>query len=93
MIEAVVAVVAVTAAGGTSAGLIWRDRLLRRRVKDVVIANMKSGTAFKGVLVEADGRSLILRNAEALRPGDERLIPVDGEVLVSRADVEFLQRP
>lgn len=85
--------VALTAVGGTGLTMWGRDRLMRRRMRETVVATMKSGTAFKGVLFEADGRSIVLRNAEAARPGDERLIPVDGEVLLARSDVEFLQRP
>ena len=90
--------VGLVAIGGFGAGagtvaLPWRsDRLLRRRLREPVIANMKTGIAFRGVLFEADGRSLVLRNAEAIRPGDETLTPVDGEVFLPRADVEFLQR-
>lgn len=83
----------MTTAGAGAGMWVGRDRLVRRRVKDTVVATMKSGAAFKGVLFEADGRSLILRNAEAWRPGDEQMVPVDGEVLLARADVEFLQRP
>lgn len=90
--------VAVSVAGGFGAGagaalLPWRsDRLLRQRLREPVIANMKTGIAFRGVLFEADGRSLVLRNAQAIRPGDDALTPVDGEVFLPRADVEFLQR-
>lgn len=93
MIEVALGFMALAAAGGTGFTVWGRDRLLRRRMRETVVATMKTGAAFRGVLFEADGRSLVLRNAEALRPGDESLIPVDGEVLLARSDVEFLQRP
>lgn len=83
----------VSAGSGAGVWLGSRDRLVRRRMRDTVVVTMKTGASFRGVLFEADGRSIVLRNAEALTMSDERTIPVDGEVLLARADVEFLQRP
>ena len=92
IVEVLAAGVALT--GGTLA-VAWpsRDRLLRRRLRQTVIANLKTGTAFHGVLFEVDARTMVLRNAQAHHPGDETMIPVDGELVIARADVEFLQRP
>jgi hypothetical protein len=77
--------------------LAWtggRDRLIRRRMKDTVVVTLKSGLAFKGVLFEVDGKSFVLRNALALEQGPQHEnVPVDGEVFVSRSEVEFIQRP
>lgn len=74
--------------------LLTKERLLRQRTRSTVIATLKSGMAFRGVLFEVDSRSYVLRNTEALgRPGDGTHIPVDGEVIIDRADVEFLQKP
>lgn len=71
-----------------------RDRLLRRRARQVVVVTLKSGLAFRGVLFDVDARSFVLRNAEALEQGqDGTHVPVDGEVFMSRSDVEFWQRP
>lgn len=81
-------------AGGVA--LTWpsRDRLLRRRVRETVVVTLKSGLAFKGVLFDVDARSFVLRNAEALEQGlNGGHVPVDGEVFMSRSDVEFWQRP
>jgi hypothetical protein len=94
----IAAVAATVLASGALAG-VWvphpgRDRLLRGRLRAEVIVTLRSGMAFRGVLFEADARSVVLRNAVALgRTGDGVHHPVDGEVLVARADVEFFQRP
>jgi hypothetical protein len=75
---------------------VWgaSDRLVRQRRRSTVVATLKSGAAFRGVLFDSDPRSYVLRNAEALgRPGDGVHVLVDGELCIARADVEFLQRP
>ena len=55
-----------------------------------VIVNLKSGTAFRGVVWRRRGPFIILKNAELLKDqaGGNRL---DGEVLVERDDIEFIQ--
>lgn len=81
---------------GATAAVAWpsRDRLIRQRLRDQVVVTLKSGSAFRGVLFEADARSFVLRNVEMLgRPGDGVHIPVDGELMVARSEVEFVQRP
>lgn len=55
-----------------------------------VIVNLKEGRAFSGVLWERRADFLVLRNAELRNPGAAPQ-PVDGEVLVFRADVSFIQ--
>ncbi len=63
---------------------------MRRRRRRVVVT-LKSGESFAGVLVEAR-EALVLRQTEAL--GDNRAsVPVDGEVLILRSDVSFIQVP
>lgn len=78
----------------SGAAVVWpsRDRLVRSRLRDRVIVTLKSGVAFSGVLVEADAKSFILRDAQALTPHDSP-VPVDGELVVARPDVDYLQRP
>lgn len=68
------------------------DRLIRRRIRDRVVVTLKSGSAFNGVLHEVDGRTFVLRNAKVLT-GPADAVPVDGELLVHRHDVDYLQRP
>jgi small nuclear ribonucleoprotein (snRNP)-like protein len=57
-----------------------------------VIVNLKSGTAFRGVVWRKRGSFVILRNAEILKDkaGGSR---IDGEVLVERSDIDFIQVP
>lgn len=55
-----------------------------------VIVNTQSGRAFRGVLWNQQGAYLVLRNAEISRPGVE-WAPLDGEVVIDRANVDFLQ--
>jgi small nuclear ribonucleoprotein (snRNP)-like protein len=68
-----------------------QDRLLRRRMKSEVVATLKSGAAFRGVLMDVDPRTLILRNAEILN-GEPKRVVVDGELVLSRVEVNYLQR-
>ena len=83
--------------GVAGGALFWtgaRDRLLRRRARETVVVTLKSGLAFRGVLFDVDDRSFVLRNAEALEQGvNGSHVPVDGEVVMARSDVEFWQRP
>lgn len=71
-----------------------RDRLLRERFCDKVVVTLKSGSAFSGVLFKADERALILRDTQALgvAPSGDH-VAVDGELILFRTDIDFLQRP
>lgn len=68
---------------------MW-DWLRRYPVLRVVIVNLKSGSAFRGVLWRRRGGYLVLRNATALRAGSEPAA-LDGEVAVPSENVDFLQ--
>lgn len=94
MIVAVVILAYVTSMlGWAMVTLTSRDRLIRRRMREKVIVTMKSGEAFMGVLAEADSRSFVLRDAKALTDATARPVPVDGELVLDRAQVEYMQRP
>lgn len=67
--------------------------LFRQRLHKTVIVTLKSGMAFRGALYDADPDVFVLRNAEAIEKGTSLPVAVDGEVLVLRSEVEFLQRP
>lgn len=55
------------------------------------IVNLKGGdTAFRGVMWEQRGGYLVLRNARLLK-GKGEPMPVDGEVAIPAANVEFIQ--
>lgn len=68
--------------------------ILRQHLRHKVIVNLKDGQAFSGVLFAADGDALLLRNTTGLGMAERgENIPVDGEVLILRADVAFVQIP
>mgnify|MGYP001306426884 FL=1 len=57
-----------------------------------VVVNLKSGTAFSGVVWQRRGEWLVLREAKILSDrGAKADQQVDGEVLVARADIDFIQ--
>lgn len=69
-------------------------KLLRMRLRHRCIVTLKTGDAFAGVLYDADSEALVLREAEALGAGERRTnLVVDGEVLILRGDVSYVQLP
>jgi small nuclear ribonucleoprotein (snRNP)-like protein len=64
----------------------WRDLLA-----ETVVVNLKSGKAFQGVLWSQRKDLLVLRDAVLFEHGEQT--PVDGEVLVERSNVDFVQIP
>lgn len=62
----------------------------RYPVRRRVLVNLKEGRAFSGVLWQRQADYLVLRDARLRNPGADPL-PVDGEVLIYRADVSFIQ--
>lgn len=94
---AVVAIIDVVAVVGIVMVTWWlcgrRDgSVLPGRVHQVVIVTLKSGDGYRGVLFESDRHAMVLRNTEALNPDGTRVM-VDGELIVLRADIAYLQRP
>jgi len=69
--------------------LWWRPPCLLR----VVIANLKDDPtmAIRGVLWSSRGRWLVLREASILMKGATTTTALDGEVVVHRSNVAFLQ--
>lgn len=61
----------------------------RTAVHKRVVVNL-ADTAFDGILWVQRGPLLVLRDAKLLQPGAEP-VPLDGEVLIERARVEFIQ--
>lgn len=68
-----------------------RDRLLRARLREDVIVTMLDGSGWRGVLYAVDSRTVVLRAAEALTENSRG--PVDGELLLSRDRIDYIQRP
>jgi hypothetical protein len=65
----------------------WESRSQARRR---VLVNLDTGRTFSGVLWSKTGDWLVLRNAEMVERGAAP-VPVDGEVIVERDRVEFVQ--
>lgn len=65
----------------------WRRTALRRRV----LVNLQTDKAFRGVLWAKRGPLLILKEAELFERGRPEPVRMDGEVLVERANVDFVQ--
>ena len=57
--------------------------------KRQVLVNTKTDRAFRGVLWRKAWGYLVLRNAEMLAEG--KTVPMDGEVVIERANVDFIQ--
>lgn len=55
-----------------------------------VIVNTKTGKAFRGMLWQRRGGHVVLRAVEMLRERDEAL-PITGEVIIDRNNVDFIQ--
>lgn len=65
-------------------------RANRLAVRRRVLANLIDGQAMNGVLIARRGRYLVLRDVTLLSPGAEPTA-MDGEVLLDRDRVDFLQ--
>lgn len=71
-----------------------RSRILTSRLRERVFVNKKDGAAFAGVLYSIDSTVLILKDASAVAQGENKTdLPLDGEVWVFIADVDFIQAP
>lgn len=60
------------------------------RLRRAVLVNLRSGRAFRGVLWERKGRWLVLRDAQVMERGVEP-VSLDGEVILDRDAIEFVQ--
>lgn len=61
-----------------------------RIVKREVVVNTKSERAFKGVLWSRSFDLLVLKKAVLLQPGGGT-IPLDGDTVIFKKDVDFMQ--
>jgi len=56
------------------------------------IVNLRSGTAFRGVIWRISGPFLVLRNVEMTSDRDNVMRrAVDGEIIVERSQIDFIQ--
>ena len=71
-----------------------RSRVLASRLRERVLVTTKRGDTFDGVLYSLDRSALVLRQAVAVGAGENKTdLPLDGELIVLMADVDFIQRP
>lgn len=64
----------------------FRRFVVHRRV----VINLLSGRAVEGVVVDQDGPLLVVKDARLHEPGTEPS-GVDGDVVVERSQVDFIQ--
>lgn len=64
----------------------YKRVVLHRRI----VVNLDTGRSFDGVLWAEEGDLIVLRDANLHDPGQEP-VPLDGEIVISRARVEFVQ--
>lgn len=68
--------------------------LIRQRLRHRCLVTLKDGSAFAGVLYLADSEAIVLRDASQLDAGPKREpVGVDGELLILRPDISFIQLP
>jgi hypothetical protein len=62
-------------------------------MRRTVIVTLKTGEGFRGVLFDADREAFVLRNTqlEDATATDRNPVAVDGELVVLRADIAFMQ--
>lgn len=67
-------------------------RILRQHLRKAVLCSLKSGTAIRGIAFAADADCVVLRDCVIVEEGGDRVpIPVDGEIVVLRPDIAYLQ--
>lgn len=71
------------------------DRVMRGLLRDRFIITMTDGQAWDGLLMEVDDRSVVIREAVALTTEGATVTrtPADGEVILPRGRVAYMQRP
>lgn len=65
-------------------------RIYKALIADRVIVNLRSGKAFGGIVWEEHHDLLVLRDVRLLE--SDREVLLDGEVVLDRAQIEFIQR-
>jgi small nuclear ribonucleoprotein (snRNP)-like protein len=90
---AVVVLSALLVAAVVTAFVLWvrSASALQSRMRSDVIVTLKTGASFAGVLYERDALVMVLRQAVDLQPNNP--VPIDGELLVRWAEVDFVQLP
>lgn len=66
------------------------DVLLREHLLERYVVTIASGETFSGLLAQVDDRTVVLRDVKVLSANDS---PVDGELILRRESIAYLQRP
>lgn len=88
------AVVVAVLIGPPVYALAWRartpaDRLLGEHLLERYVVTLLSGESFSALLARVDGRTIVLREATVLTANNS---PVDGELILRRDAVAYMQR-
>jgi hypothetical protein len=68
------------------------ERLLGERLARQVVVTQSDGQSFAGLVAGHDAGWLLLREAEQFGPQGSR-VAVDGELLIPRDRISFIQKP
>jgi hypothetical protein len=68
----------------------WRARPWRLVKARRVVVNLRSGQAIQGLLVRQSGPLLFIAQA-ALHEGHNEPVPLDGEAVIERHTIDFIQ--
>lgn len=79
------------------AALTWQhrtpaDRLLTEHLLDRYLVTIAAGETFSGLLSAVDGRTVVLTEVRVLTK-DGSSAAVDGEVVLRRDSISYMQRP
>ena len=62
----------------------------RRLAHRKILVNLLSGNAISGVCTHEERYALIVKGATVHEPGSDP-VPADGEILIDRSNVDFIQ--
>ncbi len=66
------------------------DSLVREHLLDRYIVTIDHGETFSGLLAKVDARTLVLRDVKVTSSDDA---PVDGELVLRRDSIVYMQKP
>lgn len=64
---------------------------LKRVIRQTVLVQLKGGTSIKGVLVDVYADVVVVRHAAAAVSGAKEFTDVDGEQVIPRGNVDWIQ--
>lgn len=71
---------------------VWRGREAWRRLCGRrVVVSLRSGQSIDGVLVERRADFLFVKGASLMDPASSGPVPMDGEAVIDRDQVDFVQ--